>query len=121
MKKVLAMVVAVVAMVATGVAQKPKTKAAVSQVTAQASAQVVTATTGYVPVLTDSGGDLGDSMIFENIGTGNLGIGTATPLATLDVSRHQPDAAGGQLFQQRWAIRRTSTSTRRAARRRRPG
>jgi len=90
MKKVLAMVVAVVAMAATGVAQKPKAKAAVSAVTAQASPQVVTATTGYVPVVTNSGGDLGDSMIFENLGTGNIGIGTATPLATLDVSGTNP-------------------------------
>src|ERR1017187_3792517 len=86
MKKVLAMVVAVAAMAATGVAQRAKSGA----VTAKPALTSTGANAGYVPLFTDTGGDLIDSMIFENPGTGDIGIGTATPATTLDVSGTNP-------------------------------
>jgi hypothetical protein len=86
MRKVLAMVVAVVAMTATGVAQKPKSEASAVKAEAVKPALVSSgANAAYVPLFTDTSGDLTDSLIFENTGTGFIGIGTATPATNLDV------------------------------------
>jgi hypothetical protein len=42
-------------------------------------------TQNYIPIWTDSSGDLGNSILFQLSGT-NIGIGTTTPAATLDVN-----------------------------------
>jgi len=39
----------------------------------------------YIPLWTDNSGDLGDSMLFQ-FGTSAVGVGTVTPVATLDVN-----------------------------------
>ena len=85
MKKVLAMVVAVVTMAATGVAQKPK-----SAITAGKPAVAPSINAGYVPLFTDGAGDLADSVMFENTGTGNVGVGTANPTANLHILGSNP-------------------------------
>jgi hypothetical protein len=46
------------------------------------------AVAGYVPVFTDTAGDLGNSLLFQS--GGFVGIGTATPAAALDVSGANP-------------------------------
>ena len=61
MKKLLAMMAVVVLMTASGVAQTP----------------------GNVPVFTNSAGAVGNSVIFQS--SGDIGIGTTTPAATLHV------------------------------------
>ncbi len=43
-----------------------------------------TSTLGYIPVWTDSAGTLGNSNLYNSVG-GNVGIGTTSPVATLDV------------------------------------
>jgi hypothetical protein len=42
-------------------------------------------TQNYIPLWTDSSGDLGNSILFQS-GTTEVGIGTTTPAATLDVN-----------------------------------
>src|SRR5271154_859666 len=42
-------------------------------------------TQNYIPIWTDSSGDLGNSILFQS-GTTEVGIGTTTPAATLDVN-----------------------------------
>jgi hypothetical protein len=83
MKRVVAMMVAVMAMVGAGVAQR-------ARAVASPALSATGATAGYVPVFTDIGGDLADSLIFENTGTGAIGIGTITPTAKLDVAGANP-------------------------------
>jgi hypothetical protein len=82
MKKVLAMVVSVMVMVGAGVAQKSK---AVASPAINATSPVI----GYIPVFFDTGGDVDDSVIFQST-TGQIGIGTASPAALLDVSSTNP-------------------------------
>jgi hypothetical protein len=80
MKKVLATAVAVVLMVGAGAAQKFKTQVSPALTSVGAS--------NYVAVFTDNSGDLGDSLIYQS--GGNVGIGTLTPAATLDVAGANP-------------------------------
>jgi hypothetical protein len=46
------------------------------------------AVAGYVPVFTDTAGDLGNSLLFQS--GGFVGIGTVAPAAALDVSGTNP-------------------------------
>ena len=80
--KFVAMIVVVTAMVGSGAAQKVKTAAAVHP--------AVVSTSGAIPYYTDTTGDLGSSLIFENSVSSYIGIGTQAPATTLDISGTNP-------------------------------
>jgi hypothetical protein len=115
MKKVLAVTLVVMAMMAGGLAQSAKrpvadtnvetfmTQAAAqpasNQKTSAALAGATASTAGYFPVFTDGSGDLGNSALYQlNAGTAaspvwNLGFGTTTPAFNLNfVSQTDPAA-----------------------------
>jgi N-acetylneuraminic acid mutarotase len=53
-------------------------------------------TMNYIPIWTDNTGDLGNSVLYQTSG-GMVGIGTATPAATLDVSSGDVSIDSGNL------------------------
>jgi N-acetylneuraminic acid mutarotase len=55
-----------------------------------------TGTMNYIPIWTDSTGDLGNSVLYQTSG-GMVGIGTTTPAATLDVSTGDVSIDSGNL------------------------
>jgi len=79
---------------AAGPAATSPTSSATTSSAPKAASQAAPAITvsgakiGALPVFTDTSGDLGDSLIFET--SSNVGIGTTTPAALLDISGTNP-------------------------------
>jgi N-acetylneuraminic acid mutarotase len=65
-------------------------------VTAGSSPAAGSGTMNYIPIWTDSSGDLGNSVLYQT-SAGMVGIGTATPAATLDVSTGDVSIDSGNL------------------------